>query len=324
MSLLPNSMPPENVPVGHIELGGQRIPVMISHQMWLLLYNIVQNSIGSTGAVSDEYLEILQCNDDDVISADAIQYRHGILNSFLLNDQPLEVVPSLQSVSNALQLAQSAGLLNDNSPTQAVDAMSSPLFVAVRLGTRLATVPVSGLFEYDGNLGYVTDGSLLRASIQRTLFTQTQSVTVANTVTETTLIGTGTGSVTLTANYGLTGKNVLIEGFGYHSSTGNPTIRIRIYKGSTLLLDTTAITSGNGTNDLIQIRANICWRSTTSVFSQGFYQESGGVANNFPMTNTAATTVNTNSEALNITVTWGTADPGNSITLTNLTIRECN
>lgn len=321
MSLLPETMLPENIAIGRVNPDGT---VSINHQYWLLLYNIVQNSIGSNGSISDEYLEILVDSDTDVATTDAIQTARNLANLQLTNDQALPVYPLPLDVSNALQLAIAAGLVNDNTPTQAVDAMSSPQFVAVKLGSRIWASPKAGLLESDGTLFYLTDASLCRASIQRTLFTQTQSVTVANTVTETTIIGTGTGSVTLPANYGLLGKNILIEGFGYHSAGGNPTIQIRIYKGSTLLLDTTAVTSGNGTNNLIQIRANICWRSTTSVFAQGFYQESGGGSNNFEMVNTAATTVNATAEALNITATWGTAAVGNTITLTNLTIRECN
>jgi hypothetical protein len=205
-------------------------------------------------------------------------------------------------------------------------------YTAVEQATDGSTVatPASGnltLFPgTDGNW-YLKrpDGTVLALSVQQTvLFTQTASVTVANTTSETTLVGAGEGSVTLPANYGAAGRTLIIEGWGYHSATGSPTIQIRIYKGSTLLLDTTAVTSSSSTNALIQIRAVVTWRSPTSVFCQGFYEESGGGSNNFQMVTTAATTVGAGAEALNITATWGTASASDTITLSNLTVRGFN
>lgn len=205
-------------------------------------------------------------------------------------------------------------------------------YTAPQQATSGATVntPVAGaLTLFPGNDGnwYLKrpDGTVLALSIQQAvLFTQTASVTVANTLTETTLVGAGEGSMTLPANYGASGRTIILEGWGYYSATGGPTIRIRIYKGTTLLLDTTAVTSGSSTNALIQIRAVITWRSTTSVFCQGFYEESGGGSNNFEMVTTAATTVSAGAEALNVTATWGTASASDTITLTNLTVRGFN
>lgn len=301
MSLLPEQIIPPNEPIGTVTPTGQ---VLASTNFYLLLYNIWLNTLGNGSGIPADALQDLASADADAVDADAIALR-----------RPL---------SSADISAQIALLTADTAPTQNVDANASPSFLAVKLGSLLRATPVAGFLECDGSLFYLTDASLCRASIERTLFTQTASVTVGNTVTETTLIGAGVGSVTLPANYGAAGKTLLIEGFGYHSAGGNPTIRIRIYKGATLLLDTTAVTSGNNTNNLIQIRASVTWRSTTSVFAQGFYQESGGGSNNFEMVNTAATTVGTASEALNITVTWGTAAAGNTLTLTNLSVRECN
>lgn len=195
-------------------------------------------------------------------------------------------------------------------------------------GSTVATPAAGSLALFPGTDGnwYLKrpDGTVLALSVQQAvLFTQTASVAVANTLTETTLIGVGKGSVTLPANYGAAGRTLIVEGWGYHSATGSPTIQIRIYKGSTLLLDTTAVTSGTSTNALIQIRAVITWRSPTSVFCQGFYEESGG-SNNFQMVTTAPTTVAAGAEALNVTATWGTASASDTITLTNLTVRGFN
>lgn len=321
MSLLPGQIIPATAPLGRVTPNGD---VIIDKNWWLLLFNIVQNSLPTAGASTDTAATLLSSTDADITDVDATSLRSPLANLAQLIPTEGDPVPSISDVRNALLLAYSAVTAIEQTVNQSVDTNSSPRFLAVQIGSTLRTTPVPGFLESDGALAYFTDSDGLRASIQRTIFVQTASVTVANTVTETTLIGTGAGTVTLPANYGQSGRSLLIEGFGYHSAGGNPTIQIRIYKGTTVLLDTTAVTSGNSTNNLIQIRGHITWRSTTSIFAQGFYQESGGGSNNFEMVTTAATTVSTTSEALNITLQWGTAAVGNTVTLTNLTIRECN
>lgn len=302
MSLLPGQILPPSVAIGRVNEEGT---VILDKNWWLFLYNIAQNVLGTAGGLSQAALQELAGTDSDAMDTDAVALR--------------------QRVSNALVLSQAALTAIEQVVNQSVDSNASPKFLAVQLGSILKITPMAGFLEFDGNLTYSTDASLMRAALMRTLFTQTTSVTVANTVTETTLIGSGIGTVTLPANYGFSGKTLMFEGFGYHSATAAPTIRIRIYKGTTVLLDTGAQSSGNSTNALIQIRAQITWRSSTSVSAQGFYQEEGtGTPNNFQMVNTAPVTVNATSEALSITVQWGTASASNTITLSNLSIRESN
>lgn len=320
MSLLPGQILPPSVPFGRVNERGELI---IEKNWWLLLYNLCAQALPAQGGLPAAALQELAGTDADIADIGAIALRAQL--TAIAQALPTEVdpVPKLLDVRNALLLALDAH--NTPPPNQSVDSNSSPKFLAVRLGSTLRITPVTGFLEFDGNLTYSTDAALLRAALMRTLFTQTTSVTVANTVTETTLIGSGIGTVTLPANYGQTGKTLLLEGFGYHSAAAAPTIRVRIYKGATLLLDTGVGNSGNSTNALIQIRAQITWRSTTSVSAQGFYQEEGtGTPNNFQMVNTAPVTVNATAEALNITVTWGTASASNTITLSNLCIRESN
>lgn len=317
MSLLPEQILPETVPLGKVLPNGD---VKIDHNWFLLIYNICLQVLGAgqAGGFPASAVEELASVESDANDSDAVAFR-----------QPLDSL-TVQSLADPFPsptadiLGALAGLLDIPGPTQQVDANSSPRFVAVKIGNILRTALARGWIETDGNLLYFTDTALARLPIQRTIFTQTATVTVANSTTETTLIGAGVGSVTLPANYGFAGKTVLFEGWGIHSATGSPGIRIRIYKGTTLLLDTGTITSGNSTDNLVQYRAQITWRSATSVWAQGFYQESGGGQNNFEMANTAARTVNSTAEALNVTVQWGTASTGNSISMTNLTIRECN
>lgn len=159
------------------------------------------------------------------------------------------------------------------------------------------------------------------------LFTQTDTVTVANTVTETTLSGTGVGSLTIPANFFIIGRTLRIRGFGYHSSTGNPTITLRFKLGSTTIGTVTGA-SGNGSNDGFEFDGVLTCRTTGAsgtIQAQGSYQElqpnglieGGG--------NTSTTTINTTtSQTLSITVQWGTASASNTISLTNLILESLN
>lgn len=138
-------------------------------------------------------------------------------------------------------------------------------------------------------------------------------VTVANTTTETAIY-----TVPLPPAFFFQGMDLRIGGMGFHSATGSPKARIRVYKGATLLGDTTSLSSGVSTNQLVELRVHITGQSQTSVWLQGYYNELGGGANYLPMANTSATTINANAENLIVTFTWDTASASDTITWTNI------
>lgn len=160
------------------------------------------------------------------------------------------------------------------------------------------------------------------------LFIQTTNKTVANTVTETSLIDGGVGSLTLPANFFNVGKTLKFELLGFHSAVTNPTIRMRVKIGSVVLCDTGAVNSANSTNDLVQLNAIITGYTTGatgSVHGHGYYQELGSGFNNFQMVNTSPVTIDTTvSNTVDITVEWGTASASNTITSTNVIIWVIN
>ena len=185
-------------------------------------------------------------------------------------------------------------------------------------GTTGTTIQNSGVTLDDTKTGVVST----------VLFSQTATKTVANTVTETTLDSTGVGSKTIPAGFLIPGRTFTGIMSGIHSSTGNTTIRIRVKFAGTTVLDTGAVTSGNSTNTFWEVRGTFtCYTAgaTGTAWAQGFYTESGGGQNSFPMTNTSATTIDTTaSGAFSITVQWGTADPGNTMTCTNFYMQALN
>lgn len=163
------------------------------------------------------------------------------------------------------------------------------------------------------------------------IFTQTQNVTVANTVTETTLIGTGIGTVTLPANFFTAGKTLLIRLRGYFSTTGAPNIQFKLKHGAVTLVDSGAFaTPANVANQLFDLYWVItCYTTgaTGTVWTQGQGTLYGAHASStmFDMETTAAVTIDTTaSGAMDATVTWGTANPSDTITATNFSVEVLN
>jgi hypothetical protein len=114
---------------------------------------------------------------------------------------------------------------------------------------------------------------------------------------------------------------------GYHSSTGNPTITIRVKLGSTTICTMTG-SSGNSSNDTFEISNMLTVRTTGgsgTVFSQGKYEEVHNSGLRTGCDNTGTSTIDTTaSQAVTLTAEWGTAAAGNTISLSNLVLEELN
>lgn len=157
-----------------------------------------------------------------------------------------------------------------------------------------------------------------------TLFSQTSSVTVANTTTETAVLGSGVGTLTLPANFFVAGKTIRLTVWGYHSSASNPNLRFRVKLGSTTVLDSGAVASKNSSNDALKIVCDITCRTTGvsgTVMGQGTVTEAGNPATILNLVSTAAVTVDTTAAAaVGVTAEWGTASASNTLTITNASV----
>lgn len=154
------------------------------------------------------------------------------------------------------------------------------------------------------------------------LYKQLSSITIANTVAETSVL---TGGITLPANFFTAGKMLQIDLRGFHTASGNPNITIKVKIGSTVLLSTGAVASGNGTNLGIEIESDITCRTegvSGTISGQGEYLEFMSTPNILSMVMTSPIVVNTNnSYVLDVTAQWGTASAGNTMTISDGTIR---
>lgn len=157
------------------------------------------------------------------------------------------------------------------------------------------------------------------------LFSGTADKTVANTVTETSVMPTGVGTVTLPANFLYAGRALALSLRGYYSTAGIlPSMTIKVYMGATVIATATSsalLTST--TNKEFNIVMNFTCRtagSSGTVMGQGDirYLTSTAALNQDGLVSTSAATINTTtSQALDVKVTWGTASTSNSITITN-------
>jgi len=165
------------------------------------------------------------------------------------------------------------------------------------------------------------------------LFTQTATGTVANTSSESNLNNTGVGSLTLPAGFFIAGKGIRITARGYRSTT-NPsgTLRIKVKLGSTVILDTTALTATNGlTNRAWELSGALYCRTvgaSGTVFGQGrvsMSQAAATAAVFWEMLNTSAIVINTTiSQAITVTAQWGTAHASNTMSCTGMIVEELN
>lgn len=165
---------------------------------------------------------------------------------------------------------------------------------------------------------------LYRARVSPTLFAATASKTVANTTSETSLFGTGVGSLTLPANFLKAGNSLWVNLRGHVSETGTPTLQFKLKYGSTVLLDLTALTlPGLLSSSYLEINFIVTCRSTGAtgtVFTQGKFIAGTAILD---VASTAAVTIDTTAAtALDATAAWGTADPADTLTITNSTLEH--
>jgi hypothetical protein len=226
------------------------------------------------------------------------------------------------SAATSVTITDNAG--TTHKAVQCFDNASPPAFI-VPLDIKLTDNNTTTVTFSGAQSGSCT---VIWSAAAGALFRQTQSVTVANTVTETTLIGTGVGSVTLPAAFFNAGTTLKVRVFGTHSAVSAPNIQLRVKLGSTTVLDTGAVASGNSTNALFSLEGYITCRTTGAtgtVFSQGWYNErtAAGALTTFPMVNTTTSTIDTTGTlAVSVTLQWGTASASDTATATNLIIES--
>tara|TARA_R110000868_G_scaffold14285_17_gene66478 strand:- start:1454 stop:2545 length:1092 start_codon:yes stop_codon:yes gene_type:complete len=156
------------------------------------------------------------------------------------------------------------------------------------------------------------------------LYAQTaNSAIVTNTTTETTIIGTGIGTLSVPANGFTVGDSFRAVFGGVVNAQNNQTIRIRLKAGSVILLDSGAQDLGSAvTDDVWSLNVDFTIRQlgtagVASIVSLGgfhYTKTNNASVQGFGFNTVNNTTFNTTiSNTLDVTVEWGSASTGNNI-----------
>jgi hypothetical protein len=155
------------------------------------------------------------------------------------------------------------------------------------------------------------------------LFSQTgNSVTVSGTTTESTLIGSGIGTLSVPTNGFSVGDSFRADFGGVLNVGNNQTIRIRLKTGLVVLADSGVQPITNITNDIWSLSVIFTIRQlgnagTASIVTLGGFNYSktnNGTVEGFSWNTVNNTTFNTTTNnTLDITVEWGTSDTDNQI-----------
>lgn len=173
--------------------------------------------------------------------------------------------------------------------------------------------------------GFVKRG-IEQSIVSGTFFTQTSDKTVGNTTTETSLVGTGSGSMTLPANTLKAGTTIRVKMKGYVSGVNGDTSTLKIKLGSTELATSTGTwqtLTGVGFDFEFDLTCRTTG-ATGTVIGQGRSLIAGGqgfatVTMRALTMSTTKTIDTTASQTIDLTYTWGTASASDTITITNLT-----
>ena len=162
-------------------------------------------------------------------------------------------------------------------------------------------------------------------------FTQTANQTIANTTTETTMFGTGVGSLVLPANFFTAGKTVRVKIKGFLSATNGDIATLKIKLNDSIMVNS-AGTFVTLTDVGADIEFDLTCRTTGTtgtVIGQGFSTVSGGQG--FSMSTVRSLqmlttkTINTTvAQTINFTYQWNSAKTGNTITTTNASVEVLN
>jgi hypothetical protein len=156
---------------------------------------------------------------------------------------------------------------------------------------------------------------------ETSLYAATASETVANTSSETPLIGTGTGSLTLPADFLAEGRTLKLWATGFQSSVLNPNLTLKVKLGSVIIGTTGVIAAGTVSSSTWELTMLVTCRTTGAtgtVLGQGSYEIFGTAIGSFGIVNTSVSTVDTTGTLdVAITAQWGTASSSNTITCTN-------
>lgn len=151
------------------------------------------------------------------------------------------------------------------------------------------------------------------------IYAQTNDVTVVNTTTPTTIIGTVTGSATLPANFFGVGKTIIIFVSGTYAQTSSSNTCTLNFSIGGVAIGSIALQHGNSLSTTYFEARIVATCRTTGASGTVQYQGCGllnlaGTPEFYYITSATSGSINTTTtNAINVTATWLAANPSNSL-----------
>lgn len=122
MSLLPNQIIPQTVPIGTVDKSGR---VIADKDWWLFWYNLAETTLGNGSSLTLPSLIALEEADADAADADAIALRAPIQNLQIQQlDAPQVATSDLPEIYRALLLAQDSLLPDSPANAQPITVLT--------------------------------------------------------------------------------------------------------------------------------------------------------------------------------------------------------
>lgn len=241
------------------------------------------------------------------------------------------VVASSDSTNGTLNLnlgAPAIGFGTANQVRGMNNAATTEQYKTITAGTGISVVGGDGTITITN-----TASSSVNISSGPT-FASTNTVTLANSTTETSMRGQGYGSSTFTANSFYVGETILVNATGLLSDAvaaqGTLTIKFKL-GGSTIAVTAAFTPTANQTNSVWNFTAYSTIRNTGAsgsiILNTSFViTDSLGITQDvYPMINSATVPIDTTkSNDFDLTATWGSSSASNILTCTNFVVDNFN
>ena len=235
----------------------------------------------------------------------------------------------VESATGTVEEINTEGLISGG-PITSIGTITTSMNTNKLVGRSTAGVGV--MEEISVGTGLTLSGGTLYNSNIQGLYAQTSLGTViTNTIVETSLIGSGVGTLSVPANAFKVGDSFTVKMCGNLSCANNETIRIRIKSNGVTIGDLGAFQMNTTTNKFFELIVDftvtkIGAAGLAELFVNGQYgynQDAAGLlrGNNFGLvSNTVFDTTVLN--ALSITAQWGSADIDNKIQSQNFVLSK--
>lgn len=230
------------------------------------------------------------------------------LTNYHLPDSGVAAATYGTATKSAAVIVNSKGVV-----TSASEITIAPLFSSI--ASKPTTVVGYGL----------TDGG-------RCAYVATADKTIGNTVTETTLFGTGEGDLTITGGTAVAGTTYRITLKGYVACSSSATIGVKVKIGAYDLLAVTPDAITSAATVPIKLQADITYRTIGATGSAvatlnvgasgaGALFTTSGLITELDVVNSSPTTINTTIDGeLDVTWKFSVANAGNTITIQTATV----